>query len=85
MCLLCGCALLGCGGVWVLVHELREKLFNEDVRMRTDDVRTSGVGALEEAEVDVSAMRKLSRVEVHTHKTARGVVRNSWRGRTDNS
>ena len=55
------------------------------MRMRTDDVRTSGVGALEEAEVDVSAMRKLSRVEVHTHKTARGVVRNSWRGRTDNS
>jgi hypothetical protein len=33
--------------------------------MRTDDVRTSSVCALEEAEVDVSSMRKLSRAEVH--------------------
>ena len=32
--------------------------------MRTDDVRSSSVGAFEEAEADVSAMRQLTKVEV---------------------
>ena len=32
--------------------------------MRTDDVRSSSVGALEEAEADVSAIRQLTKVEV---------------------
>jgi hypothetical protein len=36
----------------------------EDLRMRTDGVRTSSVNAVDEAEADVNAMRQLTREEV---------------------
>ena len=36
----------------------------EDMRMRTDDVRSSSVGAFEEAEADVTAIRQLTKLDV---------------------